>query len=82
MANESGILDPDDCINAVRSELEKPTIKEWIGGSTRVSVQKLDATRAWRTQMPKTGVRLEGGLLKDDTGNHLFMCMQRRGQAL
>ena len=79
VANESGLLDPDDVISTISSELSKPTIKDWIGNRTRVSVKKLNATRSWRSHLPGVGIKLEGGLLKDESGNHLFLCMQRRG---
>lgn len=82
IAHESGLLDPGDVMTAISSELSKPTMKDWIGHQTQVSVQKLDATRSWRSLLPGTGVKLEGGLLKDGTGNHLFLCMQRRGTRL
>lgn len=81
IAHQSAILDVDDVIAAISSELTKPTIKDWVGSRTRISVKKLDATRSWRSHLPGTGVRLEGGLLKDESGNHLFLCMQRRGHA-
>jgi len=73
------LQDPSDVIAAISSELSKATIKDWVGGGTQISVKKLDATRSWRSHLPGTGVKLEGGLLKDDAGNHLFLCMQRRG---
>jgi hypothetical protein len=79
VANESGLLDPEDVISTISSELSKPTIKDWIGARTRVSVKKLNVTRSWRSHLPEAGVKLEGGLLKDESGNHLFLCMQRRG---
>ena len=80
MSCESEILDPTDVIAVVRDELQKPTIKDWLGRGTTVSVQKLDSTRAWREHLPSLGIRLEGGLLRDSEGNHCFVCMQRRGQ--
>ena len=39
----------------------------------------MNCTRDWRNHIPALGVKLEGGLLKDDTGNHFFMTIQRRG---
>lgn len=66
-------------MKVVLDELCKPSIKNWVGASSRIKVEKLDATRDWRAHLPSTGVKLEGGLLKDDTGNHFFMFLQRRG---
>ena len=79
VGKESGILDPDDVISAISSELTKPSIRDWVGNQTRISVKKLDCTRPWRSHLPSTGVKLEGGLLRDGSGNHLFLSMQRRG---
>ena len=64
---------------AIAHELSKPSIKDWIGPSTQVSVRKPNATRDWRNHLPSLGVKLEGGLLKDEDGNHLFLAMRRRG---
>lgn len=66
-------------MEAIRDELHKPNMRDWLGGNCQVNVWKLNATRAWRDHLPSVGVRLEGGLLKDDTGNHLFHFMLRRG---
>ena len=78
---EDELLEPLDVIQAIRDELSKPTTKDWIGRGVRVTVEKMDCTRNWRSHVSGTGVKLEGGLLKDDAGNHLFLCMQRRGGA-
>lgn len=72
-------MDVGDVMEAIRDELNKPSIKDWIGVNTQVHVCKLDSTRAWRDHIPGLGVKLEGGLLRDDSGNHLFMAMLRRG---
>ena len=80
IANESSLQDPDDVAEAIQSELTKPTVKDWVGIQTRVEVKKMNATHSWRTHLPATGVKLEGGLLRDDEGNHMFLCMQRRGK--
>ena len=79
VSNQSELQDVDDCMGAIRSELAKPTVRSWIGTGVAVNVLKLDATRAWRDHIPGLGVKLEGGLLRDDTGNHLFLAMLRRG---
>ena len=65
---------------AIQSELTKPTVKDWVGIQTRVEVKKMNATHSWRAHLPATGIKLEGGLLRDDEGNHMFLCMQRRGK--
>lgn len=79
---EQKIQTADDVVRVVSDELNKPSIKDWIGPSTRVRVEKMDSTRDWRGHIPALGVRLEGGLLKDNTGNHFFMAMRRRGLGL
>lgn len=66
-------------ITAVKDELSKPSIKDWIGCNTRLRVDKLNCVRDWRNHLPNTGIKLEGGLLRDDTGNHFFMSLQRQG---
>ena len=40
---------------------------------------QLNANNSPRSHLPGVGIKLEGGLLKDESGNHLFLCMQRRG---
>lgn len=67
-------------ISAINDELTKPSIRDWIGPSTHVNVRKLNCTRDWKDHVSGTGVKLEGGLLRDDEGNHLFLAMQRRGR--
>ena len=67
-------------ISAINDELTKPSIRGWIGPSTHVNVCKLNCTRDWKDHVSGTGVKLEGGLLRDDEGNHLFLAMQRRGR--
>lgn len=82
MGHESSLQTPDDVAEAIRSELSKPSIKDWVGPTTTVNIRKLDCTRDWRNHLPSLGVKLEGGLLRDDEGNHLFLSMLRRGQAV
>ena len=67
-------------MDAIKDELQKATIKDWLGANTKVNVTKLDATRTWRDHIPGTGVKLEGGLLRDSEGNHLFMALLRKGR--
>lgn len=80
MGHESDLLCPGDVMEAITSELSKPSIRDWIGPHTRVQIRKLDCTRPWRAHLPNLGIRLEGGLLRDSSGNHLFLAMQRRGK--
>ena len=79
MGQESDLQNVDDVAAAITHELAKPTIKDWLGSSTHVQVKKLSCTRDWRNHFPDLGVKLEGGLLVDESGNHLFLCMRRQG---
>ena len=76
---ESNLQDPQDVMTCIRDELGKPSIRDWLGTTTRLKVEKLDCTRDWRQHLPSTGIKLEGGLLKDNTGNHVFFSMRRQG---
>lgn len=79
MGNQQQLQDVQDVIEVIEDELSKPTIRDWVGPTTHVTVTKLDATRAWRQHLPGLGVKLEGGLLRDTEGNHMFLSMLRRG---
>lgn len=79
VSNQSHLQNVGDCMAAIRDELAKTSIRDWLGSNVKVNIQKLDSTRAWRDHIPQLGVKLEGGLLRDDTGNHLFLSMLRRG---
>lgn len=79
VCNRTELQNIDDCMEAIREELGKPSIKDWLGTNVRVNVQPLPATRNWRDHIPALGVKLEGGLLRDDSGNHMFLSMLRRG---
>lgn len=76
---QSHLQSVDDCLVAIRAELSKPTVRDWLGSNVEVNVERLCATHAWRDHLPSLGVKVEGGLLRDDTGNHLFLFMLRRG---
>ena len=76
---QSHLQSVDDCLAAIRAELSKPTVRDWLGSNVEVNVERLCATHAWRDHLPSLGVKVEGGLLRDDTGNHLFLFMLRRG---
>lgn len=80
MGCEQNLQDPDDVATIVNEELCKSSIRDWVGQNTRIRVERMCATHDWRNHLPTLGVRLEGGLLKDDTGNHLFLSLQRRGR--
>ena len=79
VGHQQQIQDVDDVMDAIRDELTKPTMRDWVGPNTVINVCKLDATRGWRDHIPSLGVKLEGGLLRDDEGNHMFLSMLRRG---
>ena len=79
MAHESSLQNIDDVAAVIQHELSKPSIRDWIGPSCRVNVRKLECAHDWRSHLPSLGVKLEGGLLVDQSGNHLFLSMQRRG---
>jgi len=79
VGNQSQLLDVQDCMDAIHNELRKPSIQQWLRTNVQVNVRKLDATRDWRKHIPNLGVKLEGGLLRDQDGNHLFLSMLRRG---
>jgi hypothetical protein len=79
---EQNIQSADDVVSVVHDELSKPSIKDWVGSGTRLRVEKLDCTRDWRGHLPSLGIKLEGGLLRDDTGNHFFLSMMRRGWSI
>lgn len=80
VANQSHLQTVDDAMDAIRKELGKVSIRDWLGANANINVLKLDATRGWRQHIPAAGVRLEGGLLRDTTGNHLFLSMLRKGE--
>ena len=79
VGNQSHLQNVEDCMDAIRQELCKPSIRDWLGTNVEVNIWKLSATRDWRHTLPNLGVKLEGGLLRDDQGNHLFLSMLRRG---
>ena len=70
---------PESVIAVLKSELERPGLRNWIGNATRVSVVKLDGIRSWKEQYAPQKVALSGGLLEDSSGNHCFLFMLARG---
>ncbi|CAE6950458.1 unnamed protein product [Symbiodinium sp. CCMP2592] len=79
IANESKLLNPDDVCHVLLSELQKASMRAWLGPNTEVLVERLVCVRDWRNHLPTIGVGLEGGLLKDSSSNHMFFFMLRRG---
>ena len=77
--NQSHLQDPEDAMVAIRAELTKPSIKDWLGSEVKVLVTKMDATLDWRKQIPALGLKIEGGRLKDESENHLFLSLLRKG---
>ena len=63
----------------LRSELERPGLKGWVGKTTVVNVQKLNVVRAWKDHFAPQQAKLSGGLLEDASSNHVFMFFLRRG---
>ena len=46
IASEDRLMDPSDTIRIITTELSRPGLRSWIGNSTELHVQKLDAVRA------------------------------------
>ena len=80
IANTDKMLTDMDMVRIIRDECNKPGLREWIGLHTEVNVYKTHVYHGWREHMPKLGVKLEGGLLEDASGNHLFMSMLHQGR--
>ena len=76
------LLSPQSVISVLVAELERPGLKGWIGTSTLVRVYKLDCVRPWNRHYNEQRVGLSGGLRSDDSANHVFINMLRRGQAI
>ena len=73
------LLDPTSTIQVMESELKRPGVRQWIGATTHLNVDKLNATRDWKVQWDDQGSKLEGGLLEDSTANHAFIFLSRGG---
>ena len=61
----------------IKMILEKPTLQDFFNGA-EVSVEVLDGCRDWLSWSASLGAVLEGGLLRDDTGNHAFIFLCRK----
>ena len=59
---------PQDCPAGAKS----PCVRAWLGSTTELHVQKLDACREWKNFWKPVGVTLSGGLLEDVSSNHVF----------
>lgn len=79
ISNEPKLLDPTSTIQVMESELKRPGVRQWIGATTHLNVDKLNATRDWKVQWDDQGSKLEGGLLEDSTANHAFIFLSRGG---
>ncbi|CAE6970633.1 unnamed protein product [Symbiodinium natans] len=65
-------------VKIVAAEASRPGLKRWLGEETLVKTMKTNSVRAWSAHLEQLRVGYEGGLLKDDTGNHFFLAMQVR----
>ena len=74
------LYSPTSVITTILQELHRPSLRSWIGLNSEIHCEKLDAVRAWKGhfQTPQQ-VGFAGGLLEDDTANHCFLMMLRRG---
>ena len=79
VANADRFLSPESVMQILRSELDRPGLKSWIGKDTMVNVEKLDVVRAWKDHYEPLQTKFSGGLQTDSTANRLFMFFLRRG---
>ena len=74
------IQTPEDVIQTMVQELNRPALRGWVGLNTEVRGMKLDCCRKWKSHFSDPQqVKLSGGLLEDSTANHTFIFMLRRG---
>ena len=74
------LYSPASVITTITQELNRPSLRSWIGMNSKINCQKLDAVRTWRDQFQQAQrVGYSGGLLEDDTANHCYLMMLRRG---
>ena len=71
---------PASVIDTLKSELDRPGLKAWVGLNTTTSVVKMDAVRDWKAFFNPQKVNLSGGLKDDASSNHCFLMMCRRGR--
>jgi hypothetical protein len=70
---------PECACRVIRNVLDAPSIRAWIGTTTRVEVNIVPVVRNWRDHLPLLHVELKGGLLVDVSANHLFFFMRYGG---
>ena len=70
---------PDDLCRIFCEVLSKPTLKKFLGASTVVCARRLPVVRCWDKFLEGYKVNMHGGLLKDNTANHFFSFLARRG---
>ena len=77
------LYSPTSVISTILQELHRPSLRSWIGMNSEIHCEKLNAVHAWKGhfQTPQQ-VGFAGGLLEDDTANHCFLMMLRRGMEL
>ncbi len=78
IANSDKLRTPEDVMEVIKSELQRPSVRAWIGEGTEHHIEKLDVTRNWQQHLSALRVGLEGGLLVDHSANHFFVFMLRR----
>ena len=82
MAATDNLQDPNDVMDVMVREIQRPALRGWVGLGSVVSAVKLDAVRLWKGHFSgPQQAKLSGGLLEDATANHCFVYMLRRGGA-
>lgn len=82
VAATDDMQDPNDVMNVMVREIQRPALRGWVGLGTEVSAVKLDSARSWKWHFSgPQQAKLSGGLLEDSTANHCFIFMLRRGGA-
>ena len=79
IAHADHLLTPEDVIKVIEDVLTTPSVKSWIGRTTRAFVDKLDVCHDWRNHLPGVHVGLAGGMLEDTKSNHFYFFVARRG---
>lgn len=82
LASSDKLQSTNDIVCEIAKELAKPGIKSWIGQYTEVVVELVENYHTWRDHIASIPIKLEGGLRDDDTANHLFLYLLRRGSCL
>ena len=80
IASTDKLYSPQSVIDTLLAELARPGLRSWLGADCEVHCEKLDCVRAWKGHFHTIQqVALSGGLLEDQSGNHCFIMMLRRG---